>query len=95
MTIRWVYVWMAGALILGISKCGDSCTKIEGLAEARAVCASAPKVDLSLGETIQTEKPKSCVELYQVNHRAEIKARCFAKENVFSRLLRERPDESE
>lgn len=82
----------SGALILGISKCGGSCTKSEGLAEATAYCESAPRVYLNLGTTLQTEKPKSCVEIYLANHHVEIKARCFAKENVFNRLLRERPE---
>jgi hypothetical protein len=89
--MRWGYVWFAGSLILGISKCGDSCTKSEGLAEATAYCESAPKVDLNLGATLQTEKPKSCVEIYLAKHHVEIKARCFAKENIFSRLLRDPP----
>lgn len=90
--MRWGYAGIAGALILGISKCGGSCTKNEGLAEATAYCESAPRVYLNLGTTLQTEKPKSCVEIYLANHHVEIKARCFAKENVFSRLLRERPE---
>lgn len=90
--MRWSYVWIAGALILGISKCGGSCTKSEGLAEATTFCESAPKVDLNLGTTIQPENPKSCEEIYLAKHHAEIKARCFAKENIFSRLLRERPE---
>lgn len=90
--MRWGYAWIAGALIVGISKCGCSCTKSEGLAEATAYCESAPRVYLNLGTTLQTEKPKSCVEIYLANYHVEIKARCFAKENVFSRLLRESPE---
>ena len=94
--MSWGYVLFAGALILGgLSKCGDSCAKGEGFAEATAYCESLPKVDLNFGATFQTEKPKSCVEIYLAEHRSELKVRCLAKENVFSRLLRERPDESE
>jgi hypothetical protein len=93
--MRWGYILFAGALILGISRCGDRCVKSEHFAEANAYCESAPKVDLNLGTTLQTEKPKSCVEIYLATHHAELKVRCLAKENVFSRLLREHPDESD
>ena len=91
--MRWSYVWIAGLLILvGMSKCGSKCTKSEGLAEATAFCESAPKVDSNLGTTLQPENPKSCEEIYLAEHHVKIKARCFAKENIFSRLLRERPE---
>jgi hypothetical protein len=56
---------------------------------ATAFCESTRKEDLNLPITVPS---KSCVETYIANHRAEMKTKCFAKENVFSRLFEERPE---